>query len=128
MITTDLAAQQQGMGMLMNRNAEDKEPMRAQEGSWEAISGTPLVPRRSPWVTQYEDSESLNPVVSNSQVPATTKNIADLAYMFSGGATSGSGVSTPSISESSLISAVTQPAVIAAIVAALPIIDFKCPE
>ena len=125
MITFDYAARQQNEGSLMNRYALDGDPAQAQEGSWEALSGLPVLPRRSPWITQYEDVESDNPKVSNMQVPATSQNIADLAYMFSRGTTT----SAPaSISESALIAAVTQPNVITAIVNALPVVEFSCPE
>ena len=128
MIVTDLAAKQQNEGTLINRYASDKAPKPPEDGSWEKYSGVPLLPRRSPWITKYEDVESSDPKVSNSQVVATSKNIADLTYTFSGGGTSSSGVTTPVISESALISAVTQPSVIAAILAALPVIEFTCPE
>lgn len=127
MIYTDQTAREQNEGRLMNRFALDLEPVKPETGSWEATSGLPVLPRRSPWITQYEDVESMNPRVSNSQVVATSKNIADLAYTFSKGATS-SGPVQSTISESSLISAVTQPAVISAIVAALPVVEFSCPE
>lgn len=127
MINTDQAAIQQNQNRLMHRFALDKEPLQAERGSWEAFSGTPLLPRRSPWTTLYEDIESADPKVSNSQVVATSKNIADLSYTFAGGAVAATGGSA-SISESALLAAVTQPAVIAAIVAALPVVEFSCPE
>jgi len=123
-ITTDIAAEQQRMGMLMNRVARDNESAPPQDSTWEASVGASAHPRRSPWMTLYEDPEAQNPAVSDTQVLATSKNILDLAKIprGGGGATGGS-----SLSQSELIAAVTQPAVIAAIVAALPIIDFKCP-
>ena len=123
MITVDRAAEQQNEGMLMNRYAKDGGGVDPDKETIDAFFGTTIYPRRSPWVTEYEDTGSDNPRVSERQVPATIQNIADIAYKFS----PASQAPQSTISTSSLIAAITDPAVIRAIVDALPIVDFECP-
>jgi hypothetical protein len=127
MIIFDHAAVLQNQNLLMNRYAPDyvdyrDEQEKMERGiSWEDKVGINVEPRRSPWRTANEDTESANPRVSESQVPATVQNASVIAT------SGGTGGGSASISNSALIAAITSPEVIQAILNALPVAEFECP-
>ena len=127
MIIFDHAAVLQNQNLLMNRYAPDyvdyrDEQKKMERGiSWEDKVGIKVEPRRSPWRTANEDTESANPRVSESQVPATVQNASVIAT------SGGTGGGSASISNSALIAAITSPEVIQAILNALPVVEFECP-
>jgi len=121
MIVLDHSASQQRRGTLINRYAYDEEEKIESSVAWEDYVRLPVVPRRSPWRTVGEDIESSSPTVSQEKVALTPSNITTITSPIATQQSS-------AIDQSVLISAVTQPSVISAIVAALPIIEFSCPE
>jgi len=142
MITLDYAAQQQNRELLINRMAPDhidyrEERQDAEKNvSYEDLVGIPVAPRRSPWNTLNEDPEAANPKVSDKQVPATTQNLSSVAYQSTGGEASTSGGGSQAVSQSALEAALpaalNNEALIQqitnAVLAALPIVEFTCPE
>lgn len=122
MIVFDHAANQQRLGTLVNRYAYDPEEEKPQNISWEEYVNFPVLPRRSPWRTVGEDVESTNPTVSDGQVSVTSSNVSSV--VLTGPITT----TSSNIDQSALIAAIQTPAVVAAIVAALPIVEFSCPE
>lgn len=121
MIVSDHSASQQRRGTLVNRYAHDQEDAIAKGTAWEDYVGIGVVPRRSPWRTVGEDIESANPTVSDDKVSITPQNIQTVSTTITQSAPA-------TIDQNALIAAVTQGAVIAAIVAALPVVEFSCPE
>lgn len=123
MIVLDHSAALQNQKRIMNRYAADEvDPdFRTQierSITWEDKIGMKVYPRRSPWRTVNEDTESSDPKVSDKQVPATTQNIQNVTYVSSGGGVSStSGGSSYSIDQ-----------IVAAVIAALPVVDFECPS
>lgn len=138
MIFFDHAARQQNEDRIMNRSAPDfkdyREDRQAEEKgiSWEDYIGIPVAPRRSPWRTANEDPESYNPKVSEKQVAATTQNIGSVNYSNTSSVSTPTSGSTGSINEAALQEAVLSPAIIQqitqAVLAALPIVEFSCPD
>lgn len=129
MIVFDHAAILQNQELLMNRYAPDyidyrDQKIKEERGvTWEDKVGIKVEPRRSPWRTVNEDSESASPRVSENQVPATIQNVQNITYVNNGGS---GGSTAGGISQSALIAAITDPAVITAIVNALPVVEFEC--
>jgi hypothetical protein len=133
MIAFDHAARLQNRDLLMNRNAPDyidyrEERAKEERGiSWEDHVGTPALPRRSPWNTANEDIESARPAASDKQVNTTPQNIQSVASTSGGATSSGSGISQSSL-EAAVFDAAFIQRLTQSVLAALPIVEFTCPE
>lgn len=117
----DKVQELQRRNQIMPKYAPDQDEPLQEQVTWEEMVNQPIAPRRSSWRTPGVDDFDLLAQVSEQKNPVTGSS-ASLSLR----------PTVTGVSEEQVLAIVTSPSVIAtitqAVIAALPIVDFKCPE